>query len=46
MAISAAIKICFVLPPKHAVSPAAAIAEDTPISAWHPPSAADIVAPF
>ena len=25
---------------------AAAIAEDTPISAWHPPIAAEIVAPF
>jgi len=34
-----------VLPPKQAVNPPAAIAEETPISAWHLPSAADIVAP-
>ena len=27
------------------MSAAAAIAEETPISAWHPPSAAEIVAP-
>ncbi|MNE26882.1 hypothetical protein D3C80_1202710 [compost metagenome] len=30
----------------HSVKPAAAIAEDTPISAWQPPIAAEIVAFF
>ena len=32
-------------PPRHWVSPAAAIALETPISAWQPPIAAEIVAP-
>jgi hypothetical protein len=44
--ISAAISTCLTVPPRHEVSPAAAIDVATPISAMHPPSAADIVARF
>ena len=46
IAISAAISTWRGLPPRHSARPAAAIAEQTPISAWHPPIAAEIVAPF
>jgi len=34
------------VPPMHSVNAAAAIADETPISAWHPPIAAESVAPF
>ena len=45
-AISDAINACFCVPPIDSAKAAAAIADDTPISAWHPPIAADNVAPF
>ena len=46
MAISAASNTWAGDPPSTAVRPPAAMADDTPISAWHPPTAADMVAPF
>src|SRR5690606_10657866 len=46
MAISAAMSTCSGLPPISSVRAAAAMAEDTPISAWQPPMAAEMVAPF
>ncbi len=46
MAISAAIRTCLGVPPCNAVRPPAAIADDTPISAWQPPIAAEMVARF
>src|ERR1700761_7947355 len=46
MAISAAIMAWRWLPPTHSVRAAAAMAELTPISAWQPPIAAEMVAPF
>ena len=46
MAISAAQSTCSGLPPRSSVRAPAAMAEDTPISAWHPPMAAEMVAPF
>ena len=46
MAISAAISTCLSVPPITSVNPPAAIAEETPISAWQPPTAPEIVAFF
>ena len=46
MAISAATRTCSGVPPNNSVSAPAAMAEETPISAWQPPMAADMVAPF
>ena len=46
MAISAAWKACAGVPPSASQSAAAAIALDTPTSAWQPPIAAEMVAPF
>ena len=46
IAISAAIKTCPGLPPEISVKAAAAIADDTPTSAWQPPMAAEMVAFF
>ena len=46
MAISAAISTCSGEPPSVWARPEAAMALETPISAWQPPMAADSVAPF
>ena len=46
MAISAAISAWRCVPPSASVKAAAAIEEDTPISAWQPPIAAEMVEPF
>lgn len=44
IAISAAMQICSLLPPRSDVSPAAAMEDDTPTSPWQPTSAPEIEA--